>query len=99
MKFYEKLSDASSSASSSAHTSPQGSRSMSPKVGDEGREDGGEFQLRKEREGDWGWRGGEVGEVEREEERTLFPTSSMSVVCIFSFHLISACGVNQKTSV
>ena len=49
MKFYEKLSDASSSASSSAHTSPQGSRSMSPKVGDEGRKDGGGFQLRKER--------------------------------------------------
>lgn len=61
MKFYEKLSDASSSASSSAHTSPQGSRSMSPKVGDEGREDGGWFQLRKEREGDWVWWGGEGG--------------------------------------
>lgn len=90
MKFYEKLSDASSSASSSAHTSPQGSRSMSPKVGDEGREDGGGFQLRKEREGDWGWGGG---------EGTLFPTSSMSVVCIFSSYLISACGVNQKTAV
>ena len=61
MKFYEKLSDASSSASSSAHTSPQGSRSMSPKVGDEGREDGGGFQLRKEREGDWVGRGGGGG--------------------------------------
>ena len=80
MKFYEKLSDASSSASSSAHTSPQGSRSMSPKVGDEGREDGGWFQLRKEREGDWVWWGGEGGGG-GEEESALFPTSSMSVVC------------------
>ena len=66
--------------------------------------------MRKEREGDWGWWEGEEGEGDgegrreevgggRKEERTLFPTSSMSVVYIFSSHLISACGVNQKTAV